>query len=197
MTEEKKEMNPVAKGIKKYLVTQIIDPTEDWMGIKWLHKLAFIQKTPKTAIKTRKIQNKEIPYVEIDFVERALNFISNFNWWYIIQDKGMSEAKDEKGRTYYEARVQMQCYIVLDWVRIEKGSFWAWKSYQNIAVSKWDTYKSAESNAIKNFALTLGIGWDKRREENDKISQFREESFDEDALISSFNSSMENDAEGK
>jgi hypothetical protein len=188
---ETTEMNPMAKGIKKYLVTQLIDPTVSWMDLHWLEKLAFIQKTPKTAIKTRKINNKEIPYVEIDFVERALNFISNFNWWYTIQDKGMTEAKDDKGRTYYEARVQMQCYIVLDWVRIEKGSFGAWKSYQNIAVSKRDTYKSAESNAIKNFALTLGIGGDKRREENDKISQFREDSFNEDELIASFNSSMD------
>lgn len=189
---ETKEMNPMAKGIKKYLVTQLIDPNINWMDLRWLEKLAFIQKTPNSAIKSRKINNKEIPYVEIDFVERALNFISNFNWWYTIQDKWMTESKDEKGRTYYEARVQMQCYIVLDWVRIEKGSFGAWKSYQNIAVSKRDTYKSAESNAIKNFALTLGIGADKRWEENDKISQFREESFNEEELIASFNSSIEN-----
>ena len=189
---ETKEMNPMAKGIKKYLVTQLIDPSVSWMELHWLEKLAFIQKTPSSAIKSRKINNKEIPYVEIDFVERALNFISNFNWWYTIQDKGMTEAKDDKGRTYYEARVQMQCYIVLDWVRIEKGSFGAWKSYQNIAVSKRDTYKSAESNAIKNFALTLWIWADKRWEENDKISQFREESFNEEELIASFNSSIEN-----
>lgn len=189
---ETKEMNPMAKGIKKYLVTQLIDPSVSWMDLHWLEKLAFIQKTPSSAIKSRKINNKEIPYVEIDFVERALNFISNFNWWYTIQDKGMTEGKDEKWRTYYEARVQMQCYIVLDWVRIEKGSFGAWKSYQNIAVSKRDTYKSAESNAIKNFALTLWIWADKRREENEKISQFREESFNEEELIASFNSSMEN-----
>lgn len=183
---ENKEINPMAKGIKKYLVTQLIDPSVSWMDLHWLEKLAFIQKTPNTAIKTRVIQNKEIPYVEIDYVERALNFISNFNWWYTIQDKGMTEDKDAKGRVYYEARVQMQCYIVLDWVRIEKGSFWAWKSYQNIAVSKRDTYKAAESNAIKNFALTLGIGWDKRREENEKISQFREEEFNEEKLVSGF-----------
>ena len=77
---ETTEMNPMAKGIKKYLVTQLIDPTVSWMDLHGLEKLAFIQKTPKTAIKTRKIKNKEIPYVEIDFVERALNFISNFNW---------------------------------------------------------------------------------------------------------------------
>lgn len=189
---ETKEMNPMAKGIKKYLVTQLIDPSVSWMDLHGLEKLAFIQKTPSSAIKSRKINNKEIPYVEIDFVERALNFISNFNWWYTIQDKWMTEGKDEKGRTYYEARVQMQCYIVLDWVRIEKGSFGAWKSYQNIAVSKRDTYKSAESNAIKNFALTLWIWADKRREENEKISQFREESYNEEELIASFNSSNEN-----
>lgn len=188
---ETKEMNPMAKGIKKYLVTQLIDPSVSWMDLHWLEKLAFIQKTPSSAIKSRIINNKEIPYVEIDFVERALNFISNFNWWYTIQDKGMTEWKDEKWRTYYEARVQMQCYIVLDGVRIEKWSFGAWKSYQNIAVSKRDTYKSAESNAIKNFALTLGIWADKRREENEKISQFREESYNEEELIASFNSSNE------
>ena len=183
---EKKEMNPVANGIKKYLVTQLIDPSVDWMSIKWLDKLAFIQKTPKTAIKKRMISNKEIPYVEIDFVERALNFISNFQWGYTIQDKGMTEWKDSKGRTYYEAWVQMQCYIVLDGNRIEKWSFGAWKSYENIATSKYDTFKSAESNAIKNFALTLGIGWDKRWEENNAISQFREDSYNEWELISSF-----------
>ena len=183
---DKKEMNPVANGIKKYLVTQLIDPTVNWMDIKGLDKLAFIQKTPKTAVKKRTISNKEIPYVEIDFVERALNFISNFQWWYTIQDKWISEGKDAKGRTYYEAWVQMQCYVVLDWNRIEKGSFGAWKSYENVATSKYDTFKSAESNAIKNFALTLGIGWDKRWEENNAISQFREDHFNEGELVSSF-----------
>lgn len=183
---DKKELNPVANGIKKYLVTQLIDPTVNWMDIRWLDKLAFIQKTPKTAVKKRMISNKEIPYVEIDFVERALNFISNFQWWYTIQDKGISEGKDAKGRTYYEAWVQMQCYVVLDWNRIEKGSFGAWKSYENVATSKYDTFKSAESNAIKNFALTLGIGWDKRWEENNAISQFREDHFNEGELVSSF-----------
>jgi hypothetical protein len=156
------------------------------MDIKGLDKLAFIQKTPKTAIKKRVISWKEIPYVEIDFVERALNFISNFQWWYTIQDKWISESKDAKGRTYYEAWVQMQCYIVLDWNRIEKWSFGAWKSYENIATSKYDTFKSAESNAIKNFALTLGIGWDKRWEENQGISQFREDHYNEGELVSSF-----------
>jgi hypothetical protein len=39
--------------------------------------------------------------------------------------------------------------------------------------------------------LTLGIGADKRREENEKISQFREESYNEEELIASFNSSTE------
>jgi hypothetical protein len=77
---ESKELNPVANGIKKYLVTQLIDPSVDWMSLKGLDKLAFIQKTPKSAVKKRMISNKEIPYVEIDFVERALNFISNFQW---------------------------------------------------------------------------------------------------------------------
>ena len=186
MVEEKKQMNTVANGIKKYLVTQLIDPSVNWMSIKWLDKLAFIQKTPKTAVKKRTIGNKEIPYVEIDFVERALNFISNFQWWYTIQDKGIEQWKDSKGRTYYEAWVQMQCYIILDWNRIEKGSFWAWKSYENIATSKFDTFKSAESNAIKNFALTLWIGWDKRWEENNSIAQFREDSYNEWELVSSF-----------
>ena len=186
MVEEKKQMNTVANGIKKYLVTQLIDPSVNWMSIRGLDKLAFIQKTPKTAVKKRVISWKEIPYVEIDFVERALNFISNFQWWYTIQDKGIEEWKDAKGRTYYEAWVQMQCYIILDWNRIEKWSFWAWKSYENIATSKFDTFKSAESNAIKNFALTLGIGWDKRWEENQSISQFREDSYNEWELVSSF-----------
>lgn len=186
MVEEKKQMNTVANGIKKYLVTQLIDPSVNWMSIKGLDKLAFIQKTPKTAVKKRTIGNKEIPYVEIDFVERALNFISNFQWWYTIQDKGIEQGKDSKGRTYYEAWVQMQCYIILDWNRIEKGSFGAWKSYENIATSKFDTFKSAESNAIKNFALTLGIGWDKRWEENQSIAQFREDSYNEWELVSSF-----------
>lgn len=186
MIETLATTDEMSKWIKKYLVTQIIDTKSDWMKVQWLQKLAFIQKTPKTAIKTRTISWKEIPYVEIDFVERALNFISNFQWWYTIQDKWIEEGKDEKWKTYYEAWVQMQCYIILDWNRIEKGSFWAWKSYKNIAVSKFDTFKAAESNAIKNFALTLWIGWDKRWEENQKISQFREESYNEEELVSRF-----------
>jgi len=46
-----------------------------------------LQKTPDKVVKTRTIQNKSIPYVEIDYVERALNFISNFDWGYTIIDK--------------------------------------------------------------------------------------------------------------
>ena len=30
MVEEKKQMNTVANGIKKYLVTQLIDPSVNW-----------------------------------------------------------------------------------------------------------------------------------------------------------------------
>ena len=181
-----KQINPVVNWIKKYLVTQLIDPSINRMEIKGLEKLAFIQKTPKSSMKSRMVAGKEIPYVWIDFVERALNFISNFNWWYEIQDKDITEWKDSKGRTYFEARVQMQCYIVLDWVRIEKWSFGAWKSYENIATSKFDTFKAAESNAIKNFALTLWIWWDKRVEESQAIAKFREDSYNEEALVSNF-----------
>ena len=38
MAEEKKAINPVANGIKKYLVTQLIDPSVNWMTIKWDRK---------------------------------------------------------------------------------------------------------------------------------------------------------------
>ena len=43
-----------------------------------------------------------------------------------------------------------------------------------------------ESNAIKNFALTLWIWWDKRVEESQAIAKFREDSYNEEALVSNF-----------
>jgi len=175
-----------SKAIKKYLVTQIIDTDYNRLEIKWLEKLSYIQKTPKSSIKTRTIQWKAIPYVEIDFVERALNFISNFQRGYTIIDKWIEESNTEKDKTIYEARVQIQCYIILDWNKIEKWSFGSRKQYKNIATNKFDVFKSAESNAIKNFALTLWIWADKKREENEAIKKFRDENYSEEEAINWF-----------
>lgn len=173
------------KNIKKYLVTQIIDPSFDWTKINWIQKLSYLQKTPDKVVKTRTIQNKSIPYVEIDYVERALNFISNFDWGYTIIDKWLEETI-VKDKEVYEARVQLQCYVVIDWKRIEKWSFWAWKQYKNPATSKFDVYKSAESNAIKNFALTIWIWSDKKRSENQAINKFRDENYNEEEIVKWF-----------
>lgn len=177
------------KLIKRYLVTQIIDPNFDWTKINWIQKLSYLQKTPDRVVKTRTIQNKSIPYVEIDYVERALNFISNFDWWYEIVDKWVDtymENTSKWEKEVYDARVQLKCYVVIDWKKIEKWSFWAWKSYKNIATSKFDVYKSAESNAIKNFALTIWIWSDKKRSENQAINKFRDENYNEEEIVKWF-----------
>ncbi len=50
-------------------------------------KLMFLQITPDKAVKSRKIGNTEVPYVEISYVERALNFVSNFRWGMKVEDK--------------------------------------------------------------------------------------------------------------
>ena len=65
------------RDVKKYLITQIIDPKSDWTKVEWITKLSFLQKTPDTVVKKRNVWWSEIPYVEIDYVERALNFVWN------------------------------------------------------------------------------------------------------------------------
>lgn len=163
--------------VSKYTLGNIL-PSNNWQSVSSVDKLVYLQVTPIKAIKTRSIAGTIVPYVSIDYVERCLNFISNFNRGIEIQDKWMVEntTTTNKGKetVMYDAWVQAKCYIVLDWVRIERTVFWSWTAYENKAVSRFSVYEGAKSIATKSFADTFGIWSDKKDEENSKIREARE-----------------------
>ena len=67
--------------------------------------------------------------------------------------------------------VQCEFWIELDGRKITRPAIGAWTAYDNPATTKFDVYKSAYANAIKNFAKSFGIGADVQEEQNDAISQ--------------------------
>jgi len=146
-------------------------------------KLSFLQLTPKNRIKTRIVGGKSIPYMPIAYYERALNLVSNFKWGGEITYRGdiietIEQKKDKKtGKEYttkkFEAMITCNMWIDLDGYKIERPTIGAWTSYENPATTRFDVYKSAYANAIKNFAKSFGIGADVQEEQNDAISEER------------------------
>lgn len=170
--EETKSINK--RVVNGYTIGNVL-PKLDILSLPSVEKLMYMQITPDRAIKTRKIWSTEVPYVEIGYVERALNFVSNFNRGCKIVDKGIVEYTNTKGKDICEAWVQCDFYVVMDGTKIERSTFWSWVSYANPAVSKFAVYQSALSIATKAFADTLGIGSDKKDVENAGIKKAREE----------------------
>lgn len=170
--EETKTINK--RVVNGYTIGNVL-PSEQVLAVSSTIKLMYLQITPDRAIKKRKVGSTEIPYVEISYVERALNFVSNFRRGCEVTDKGIQEYKNDKGKEICEAWVQCNFYIELDWCKIERSAFGSWVSYANPAVSKFAVYQSALSIATKAFADTLGIGSDRKDIENDALKRARED----------------------
>lgn len=179
--------------IQQYTLGMIL-PKKELLEINDLTKLKLLQITPEKALKTREVWWKEIPYVTIWYIERALNFVSNFQrglkvqreWFkeYIrhkkIRDKSKkSRAKDSSGKLLteeqkvFDARCIADFYIVLDWKRIERSCYWTWQMFENPAVSDFSVIEASRSQATKSFADTLGIWSDALTVENEKIQEAR------------------------
>lgn len=174
--EEIKSINK--RVVNGYTIGNVL-PTLAILELPSVQKLMYLQITPDKAIKTRKIGNTEVPYVEIGYVERALNFVSNFNWGGKIIDKWFIQYetinKKWEKKKVYESWVQCEFYIDIDKNRIERSAFGSWISHENPAVSQFAVYQSALSIATKAFADTLGIWSDKKDMENAGIKKAREE----------------------
>lgn len=174
---DKKEFERIKEQAKQYTTAIVLPPNDKWLEVPCTQKLSMLQTTPESMIKKRKVGSTVIPYVSIDYVERALNFVSNFNRGIRIVDKWIKEytktTNNWKELKVYDAWVQCDCYIVLWDVKIERSVFGTRQMYENPAVSDFVVYESARSQATKSFADTLGIGSDSIRVENQKIEEAR------------------------
>jgi len=181
------DIREIKKESLKYTVWSIL-PSIDWQSIDPYTKISALQITPKKAIKKRKVWYVEVPYVTIWYVERALNFVSNFDRGIKVVDKWMTEyTKTTKKweKKYYDARVQADCYIVLWSKRIERTVFWVRPMVENNAISIYSCYEAARSQATKSFADTLWIWSDAIMQEDEKLQKAREEAekaTEEDAI---------------
>ena len=165
------------RAVTWYTLGNIL-PSSEVLDLDATKKLILLQRTPEKAVKERTIWNTTVKYVEVWYVERALNFVSNFQRWQEVVDKGFVEymADSKKWpRKVYEARVQADFYIILWDRKIERTCFGSWQSFDNPAVSKYSIYSSALSIATKAFGDTLGIGSDKKDIENASLQKAKDQ----------------------
>lgn len=165
------------KNIKAYLLYNVV--SKQIQELSEPVKLAMVQITPEKVVKTRKVWSQMIPYVQVDYMERALNFISNFKRGVDVVDQWFYEkpVKTNAGKNtiMYEAWVKANFWIILWGEKINRTTFWSWQAYENVAVSKFSVLQSALSMATKNFAETFGIASDRKDEEMIAISAARKE----------------------
>jgi hypothetical protein len=149
-----------------YLSKNIV---HDFSDIPVYVKLAMLQKTPKKFIRYRKIASKKIPYIDHFYAERALNFISNFNWGsQKISSNIKTTEKQTKNGTQkcYEAYVEMNMWAVINGEKIERFIASGHTMYENPAINKADAMQSAISKANTKFARQFGVGDELTEQEN-------------------------------
>lgn len=162
-----KNIDIMKKEVNSYLQKAIISPTNTFSTIPVEQKLSFLQFTPRWAVKSRSVwkdtewENVYAPYVEIKYVEKALNFLSNFNWGSKKVNEEFIEWKTAKWKNKYEAKVDYDFYLYLGNTKIEKSITWTAITYENPATSKFEVVKNARANAIKLFAREFWIWADK------------------------------------
>lgn len=149
----------------------MILPSSDLMKLDATTKLIMCQITPQKVIKKWPIW----PYVPVGYIERCLNFVSNFDWGVKVQREGIKTYVNKSWKTVHDARCLADFYIVIDWKRIERSCYWSWQMYENVAISDYVVLESARSIATKSFADTLGIASDKLSKEFDEIRKQKED----------------------
>ena len=153
------------------------------MKIDWSTKLAIFQHTPKSVIKERKIWWETVKYVPVGYVERVLNFVSNFKRWIQVVDKWIKAVQVQTSKwpkDAFDAWVQCDCYIYLWDHRIERSVFWSWRMFKNKSISDFTAYEAARSQATKSFADTLWIWSDKAQSQDDRdVRKWKFEEVDE------------------
>lgn len=138
-------------------------PKKDLLNLSAQQKLIICQITPEKAIKKWPVW----PYVPIWYVERCLNFVSNFNRWLKVQREWVKTYENKNWKTIHDARVLADFYIVMDGTRVERSCYGTRQMYWNNAVSDFAVLEAARSIATKSFADTLGIASDKLSKEFD------------------------------
>lgn len=146
-------------------------PSKDLMSLSWEEKLKICQITPEKAIK----KWPKTLYVPIGYIERCLNFVSNFEWWLKVQREGIKTYENKDKKIVHDARCLADFYIVIDGKRIERSCYWSRQMFQNNAISDFVVLEAARSIATKSFADTLWIASDKLSKEFDSIREAKED----------------------
>lgn len=126
----------------------------------------LLQKTPRREVRTRLLNpnkpegpgNPRLRYVEHAYVTETLNFLFGFNW-----DLEVLEQQRLDNEAVVKARLRVR---LPDGTAICKDSFGGAFYQPNNPNASWaDTFKAAESDALKAAAARLGIGLDLYRHE--------------------------------
>ena len=149
----------------------MIQPSDSLMSLGSKQKLILCQITDPKVIQKWPHGN----YVPVGYIERALNFVSNFNWWLEVKREWFKTYENNKWKTIYDAWVLAHFYIVMDWQKIERSCYGTWQMYANPAISDFVVLEAARSIATKSFADTLGIASDKLSKEFDELRKQKEE----------------------
>lgn len=149
----------------------MILPTNDLMNLPSKDKLILCQITPNKVIQKWPLWN----YVPVWYIERCLNFVSNFNRGLKVQRESVKTYENKNWKTIHDARVLADFYIVIDWQRIDRSCYGTRQMYSNPAISDFVVLEAARSIATKSFADTLWIASDKLSKEFDELRKQREE----------------------
>lgn len=185
----------------KSLATQYMrkDVVSDFSKLAPHLKLSIFQKTPPDFIKTRRIGKTDIPYIDHQFAEKALNFVFNFlvSNEVISHEIGEYEAdvtRWENGQPRKEKAkiIEAECMVKFTFKTPEgetiiRTVYSSHKGYQNPATTRGDVLKSAISKSWTVVARTFGIGGDlKDREEKAYESAQEAEPVKEQPVAKSF-----------
>lgn len=149
----------------------MILPSDNLLDMTAKQKLILTQITPKWVIKKWPLGQ----YVPVGYIERCLNFVSNFQRWCKVQREQYKTYENWKWKKIHDAWILADFYIVLDGQKIERSCYGSRQMYDNPAVSDFVVLEAARSIATKAFADTLWIASDKLSKEFDEIRKQKEE----------------------
>lgn len=158
-------------------------PADDLLKLPDDIKLRICEITPVKALKQWPHGN----YVPVGYIERCLNFVSNFNRWLKVQREHYEQTLSKNGKIVHQARVIADFYIYINWNRVERSCYGSWQMFDNPAVSKFAVIEAARSIATKSFADTLWIASDKLSKELDEVREkIQQENIPMDQVIEWF-----------
>lgn len=159
----------ISKTRKKLLsyTNWMVLPGDELMKLPGLTKLQICQITPAKAL----MKWPHGQYVPVGYIERCLNFISNFDRWCQVQREHYEQTLSKGWKIVHQARVVADFYIVIDWTKIERSCYGSRQMYDNPAVSKFAVIEAARSIATKSFADTLWVASDKLSKELDEVRE--------------------------